>query len=74
MQLALYDLYSKTIPGIQLSQNGYTVTNTSVVLTTSATAAWKDTALVLRFFRPFDAVFDLQISQVCLALARFSSA
>ena len=40
--------------------------NASVELTTSATAAYKNSSLILRFFRPLDSVFQLTIRQVSL--------
>ena len=57
-QVGVYDLYSKTVKGIEPSLDGFAVTNASVVLTPTH-------ALLLRFRRSFDATFTLALEQVC---------
>ena len=53
----MYDLWSKNVKGIVPSEDGFTVTNTSVELTPAV-------ALLLRFRRSFDATFTLNAGQV----------
>ena len=53
----MYDLYSKTVKGIEPSLDGFAITNASVSLTSTH-------ALLLRFRRSFDATFTLALEQV----------
>ena len=57
LQIGVYDLYSKTARGIEESLDGFTVTNTSVMVTSAK-------ALILRFRRSYDVTFAPSIQQV----------